>query len=264
VKKLAWSVAYMRAAGKSTAFRRCLRSAVEGSFGPGTAVWGGGQFIHTYQETSHIGPYRPCAVDSGQFREPSFVYQATPFEYQNRLLAYEAALAIAQSTEALEIRCTGEPGYTAQIQPGSDHGYFRLQHDTPYSFTNRLDAGQRMFVQFPDHQVEHYGEPDRFGTVMPSYPLDEVAGILLHEILHNYGFSHGTEANECGYPGGYEIGRFQSMNEIVEACMSEVVEASVALCTDTCADDNSVAIVTNPIAVTDVSLGYRCQCTPFQ
>lgn len=260
--KLRWSVAYMRSAARSRSFQRCLRRAVEGSFGPGTAVFGGGADLHTYQESFHVRPYRPCDVSSGDLREPSFVYQATPFEYQNRLLAYEAALAIAQTSEPLVLTCTTSSSYTAQAP--TEHGYFRLQHDSPYQFTNEVHVGLRVFTQFPDHQEETYGEEQRFGTTFPSYPIDEVAGILLHEILHNYGFEHGGEDNECGYPGGYETGRFRSLPEIVEACMSEVVEGSIGLCTDQCADPNSVPIVTNPQAVTDVTIRHSCQCTPFQ
>ena len=263
VKKLQWSVAYMRAAARSRSFQRCLKGAVEGSYGPGTAIWGGGAFMHTYQESSHVGPYHACGVPSGNaLREPSFVYQGTPFQYQNRLLAYEAALAVATTTEPLVLTCTNSSSYTAEAP--DDHGYLRLQHDTPYQFTNRVNVGLRVFTQFPDHQTETYQEEARFGTVMPSYPIDEVSGILLHEILHNYGFEHGGDSNQCGYPEGFDIGRFHSLNEIAEACMSEVVEGSVALCTSPCVDQNSLSIVTNPQAVTDVTIPHSCQCTPFQ
>lgn len=265
VKKLAWAVAYLNAAAISPAYRRCLKSAIEGSYGPGTAIWNSSadaHALHTHQESFFVGPYLACDEASGNYREPEFVYQKSPFLYQNRLLAFEAALTLSQSYDKLKIRCIGSSNNTAQAP--NDHGYFRVQHDDPYRFDNLVEVGLRMFSQFPDHQTEDYNEPARFGTINPAYPIDEISGILLHEILHNYGFEHGTSANnECGYDQGYENGRFHSLNEIVEACMSEVVEASIALCADSCSNSGAVQIASNPAAVTNISHPNTCQCYPY-
>jgi hypothetical protein len=145
-KKLAWSVAYMKAAAHSRFFNTCLQKAVEGSYGPGTAIWGGGQFLHTHQESTHVGPYLPCRGETGQYREPEFVYQTSPFIFQNRLLGYEAALKLSQSHDALNLTCTNSTQFTASAP--IDHGYFRLQHDTPYLFTNEVELGLRSLPNF--------------------------------------------------------------------------------------------------------------------
>lgn len=207
-----WALRYMKAAAKTRFFRRELESAIERDTP-----------LDQFHEFLRTGPYVPCAAPVGSpLREPNFVYS-------NRSFAYEAVLAIANSNNELQIWY--DPAVSGTAEAGSDHGY---GHDR----TAVVRLGGRMFSAWPDHLA--FGWRDgRFGEFGPSYPVHEMAGIILHEILHTHGFEHGTaSANECGY-ASYEcvsahrgICRKNSLPEIAEAVMTEVVGHSTGWCAD--------------------------------
>lgn len=232
-EQVRWSVAFMRAAAKSDAFRACLRMATLH-----------GESIVTRQEARTVGPYVPCKPFSWPFfvtnqdlLEPLFVY-----EYPQ--LAYEAALRIALSQNRLLVRCTNNAEFSSFTLLDYGYGHER---------TEEVNLGGEIFMKRPDHE-RNTRHDARFSIYDPSYPVDEIAGIIYHEMLHSHGFEHGDSKTGCGYAsyecrdaisGGGESAscRFNSLNEIGEACMSEIVEVSISFCRMPCPDVRMVPIV---------------------
>jgi hypothetical protein len=215
-----------------------------------------GETLFTRQEGRTIGPYLPCmAAPDAPFREPAFVYE-------RRNLGYEAALRVALSQNRLLVRCTtrtGESAFTFE-----DHGYGH----------NRVEAvnmGAAIFTERPAHE-ERSRHDSRFSDYDPSYPVDEIAGIILHEMLHTHGFEHGEQqSNDCKYatyecPGRDAGGdasqscRFNSLNEIAEACMSEIVEASLTWCSFPCPDKTMVPIANYVPSQLGTTSAPPCTC----
>jgi hypothetical protein len=108
-------------------------------------------------------------------------------------------------------------------------------------------SGAATWTTRPSHQPIHngtiYGYPDfgqtfDYGQLESSYPVEELAGIIAHEMLHTHGYSRGAASNECNYSAGYNCSgststssrRANSRPEIVEACVSEMVERSIHEC----------------------------------
>jgi hypothetical protein len=177
--------------------------------------------LQTFQEFLVIGPYVPCG-GTGDYREPEFVYR-------DRALDYEAVLATALTTNPLRITMNGGTQDTANAGP--EHGYGHNEEII-------VNLGLRVWTEEPDHQQGWFD--DRYGTIHPAYPVDELAGIVLHEMLHTVGFEHGeASSNQCGYDA-YECPpnkssdlptcRNNSLHEVAEAVMSEILEVSIGWC----------------------------------
>jgi hypothetical protein len=247
--RLIWAVRYMRAASRSRAFVHCLALAV-------TKL----QPLETAQESIWVGPYFACKGPPGSdHRDPEFV-QA------NRRLAFEAAVALAQTQHRpLVLRCGFANGDTAAAL--TEYDYF----DSNLAEPEVIEVSLNVFSQYPAHQ-QGWVSPPEHGNLGPSYPVDELAGIILHERLHTRGFEHGNEdTNNCGYTSGFNCPaggspancRMRSLNEIVEGCMSESVEDSVTWCPTlgvTCADPNAFPIYLKHLnSVTSP----RCECIPW-
>ena len=248
-KRLIWAVRYMRAASRSRAFVHCLRLAVNTL-----------QPLETAQESIWVGPYFTCkgSPESGH-RDPEFV-QANP------RLAFEAAVALAQTqNRRLVLRCSFANGDTAAAL--TEYDYF----DSNITEPEVIEISLNVFSQYPAHQ-QGWVSPPEHGDLGESYPVDELAGIILHERLHTCGFEHGNaDTNNCGYTDGFNcpaLGspancRMRSLNEIAEACMSEIVEDSVTWCPTlgvTCADPNALPIFLKHLASVT---SPRCECIPW-
>lgn len=207
-----WALRYMKSAAKTSLFRRVLRSAIDRDTP-----------LHMFHEFLRTGPYVPCAAPVGSsLRDPNFVFS-------NRSFAYEAVLAIANSNNELQVWY--DPSVNGTAEAGTDHGY-------GHNMTTVVRLGGRMFSAWPNH-LDFGWRDARFGELGPSYPVHEMAGIILHEILHTHGFEHGTaSANECGYASyecvGAHVGicRKNSLPEVAEAVMTEVVGHSTGWCAD--------------------------------
>lgn len=214
-KRIIWAIRYSRAAAKSNKFEQLLSQGVEDQLP-----------LYTHQESSWVGPYFACqGVLGSEIKDPEFVMQSPT-------LAYGAALSVAlKHVRPLIIQCGGT---SATAESFSKFEFFASgSEDNPA----RIALGERVFSQYPNHQ-EGWNINEKFGNLGPSYPIDELAGIILHERLHTRGFEHGNDNNQCQYTFGFdcpETGepstcRMNSLNEIAEAAMSEVVEESIGWC----------------------------------
>lgn len=214
-EKLQTVYRYMNAAARSEAFQLCIDAGVNRT-----------AYLYTFQEHLWTGPYSPCdSSDPDLDEDPRFV--------SNPSLGVGAIYLIATNYNDLEVTCTTSSSWTAFT--GDDYGYLHGE-------TERVSLGYRAWNEEPNHQIgwADFGPDFDFTAIYPpGYPVDELAGIILHEKTHTHGFSHGTSANECGYaaydcPASGSVGhcRANSLPEIAEACMSEVVENSVGWCLD--------------------------------
>lgn len=212
-ERVIWSLRYLRASVHTQLFESLLQQAVDGDVP-----------LFTQQEFLRVGPYVPCNRANeptlGRFREPEFVYN------DPSSAAGEVVRILRRVTNDLTVErgAFTSPTARTRTEPGFDH-------DEEVA----VELGERAFTQQPDHQI---GWTDaRFGEIDPAYPVDELAGIIAHEILHTHGFEHGDDDNQCGYdsydcdsPAQREICRKNSLPEIIEAVVSEIVEFSVAWC----------------------------------
>lgn len=186
----------------------------------------------TRQELTAVGPYVPCQATAPQLREPPEVY-TNPTVGGGRAVGYLMRTFSADYGGTITLRCTfleDTARNVTRFATAGDEG----------SYT--IELGNKTWTTRPGHQPKG-GLPDMGPTfnhagLEPSYQVDELAGIIVHEILHAHQFEHGSAANnECRYTS-YNCDasvagrscRANSINEIMEACMSEVVEQSVAQC----------------------------------
>ncbi len=248
-KRIVWSIRYMRAAARSRAFVHCMRLAVNRV-----------EVLQTDQESGWVGPYAPCNGAPGtNHRDPEFAQT-------NPELGWEAAIALAQTQiRQLEIRCGNAGGSTAAAL--TEYDYF----DPDILGREIIELSLNVFTEFPSHQQNGYVDPPEHGNLGPSYSVDELAGIILHERLHTRGFEHGNaDTNNCGYTDGFDCPvsgspancRMSSLNEITEACMSEVLENSLGRCPNSfggsCTDPATV-----PIHLQNLSPFPACECVPW-
>ena len=161
------------------------------------------------------------------------------------------------------LRCGSANGDTAAAL--TEYDYF----DTNVIQPEVIELSFNVFSQDPAHE-QGWISPPEHGNLGPSYPVDELEGIILHERLHTRGFEHGNEdTNNCGYTDGFNCPasgspancRMRSLLEIAEACMSETVEDSVGWCPTlgvTCADPNAL-----PIYLKYLTTSPSCECIPW-
>lgn len=264
-EKLATTVGYMNAASESELFDQCLRLGVIGRSvdelhpawcGDATetlildegrapvcfdSFWGvhntPGYLLPNFISDEHdkVGAYIPC--EDGL--EPAQAYDSHAFGYE----AVKWVLNLNPNT--LELVCSNSDRSTAWID---DTDFFGYQHTN----TERVYLGTRTRLRHATHDqgggVIGLGPGYDFSDLHPSYEVDELGGIILHERLHTHGFRHGNSAaNACGYDAYrcedtahplHASCRRNSLPEIAEACMSMTIEISTGACfTHTCPAD---------------------------
>ncbi|MCG8468788.1 MAG: hypothetical protein MJB57_11375 [Gemmatimonadetes bacterium] len=200
-RKLWEALFYASAAIESDAYRQCVTNSVFGT-----------QMLRTRQESDWVGPYGPCVADSYPY---SAVQWSNEFAYTLWLYAGHFG------NSNVEMVC--DPTLTSTAATPNTHIFDHTQRETV-----RMEFSDRIFFDKPDH---HPNQDPEWG----GYPLEEVAGIIIHEVMHHYAFHHGTSSNNfCQFdsytcpastPNGSTC-RMNSVPEIVEACVSEVLEAS--------------------------------------
>jgi hypothetical protein len=248
---------FMKGAANSWRFQQCVWDAV----GYGETTWFGGTYLTTPQESTWTGVYEPCTSTSGT---DDAYWAARPVE------ASTPVFGALNSSNALELTCSTQDTSTAWVTTANLFNY-------GHTNTERVNLGTRVQSQYPSHQQWNHYYIDRFYS-QPSYQVEELAGIILHEILHTHDFHHGESgaihqctnyaAFDCagldGTPG--QRCRMNSLNEIAEACMSEIVEESTYWCG--WADDNGYCPNKAPILNTDwversyddISMNIDCVC----
>jgi len=231
--RLDFAVRYMRAASVSHGFEFCLRNAVYSGVNLGTS-----------HEAPRVGPYVPC---NGYDPDPVL---------PNKNIGYGVVMNVLRANKGttgyaarrIYHKCTNEPWYlfTARSPVGGVHQSNRWDWEQSFrgysgdQKTHLIEWSTKFHTREPTHAVGEYVDP-LFGDLGSySYPVDELAGIILHEMLHNTNFNHGPadDKNACGYdtwscPGGSSYGsscRMNSLLEIAEACMSEIVQLSTDNC----------------------------------
>ena len=273
VEKLTTTVGYMNAAAESSLFERCLDLGVIGTaaedlhplwcgdasetliLDPGRAPVCFDAFWNVHNTPSYVlpniisdehdrvGAYIPCA--SGQ--EPQQAYDSHAF-------GYDAAVWVARfDANDLELVCSSSNSSTAWID---DSDFFGYQHQN----TERVYLGARVQIQPASHDVGSgytgLGPGYDFSDLHPSYEVDEIAGIILHERLHTHGFRHGgSSANACGYDAyncedtahpAHASCRRNSLPEIAEACMSMTIEISAGACFNFSCPEGQLPIYDHP------------------
>lgn len=243
---------YMAVVGKSEVFASCVISAVNGA-----------QALSTYQEVDQVGPYVYC---DGSIMDP-VQFQSDPFSAD-----VDGVLLIARTNNLIEVTCGGTEN-TAEVQPAD---IFGLGHGS----TERITLGNQVFFEEPLHQcgIDDVGVDYDYRALAPSYQVDELAGILFHERTHTHGFRHGDAmSNQCSYGSGFvcppsptprlcgggtlesstAMGcRANSVPEIAEACMSEIIERTATICAETRCPMGRTALVN----ALDASSGSACEC----
>jgi len=290
--RLDFAVRYMRAVSKSDGFEYCLRNAVTSGVNLGTS--------HEML-TPRVGPYVRCHPIQGN-------YQPGDPELQHLNMGYDVVMNVIRANRGLAVysaarrqiyhKCTDESyltsGYTA-VSPAYDS-----QHSYRWDWTRDigLNAGDSK-----THMIEW---SNKFYTVRSSwtagesidplfgnlgsnsYPVDELSGIILHEMLHNVNFAHGTQdlPGTCNYdvwncphgPSPTQTCRMNSLPEIAEACMSEIVQFSTDNCDPLACDYGNEVNLFEIVQVHDCDydddqvtpgcgklgfLGGECRCTRF-
>lgn len=187
----------------------------------------------TRQEFSFVGPYVACNTSNPRLRDPELFYTRPEWTI-GFALGYLADAFRPGYPSPINIICSSSTRDTAWTDDRYHAG-----HTNPIT----IFLGARTYSSRPTHQgltnaLPDFGPNFNYRDIEPSYPVDELAGIIAHEIMHTHGFSHGSSSfNECGYTS-YECNgsvpgrscRANSLPEIIEACVSEVVEESVARC----------------------------------
>lgn len=243
---------YMTATANSPSFEYCINRAVNFQ-----------KHLGTNQEFIFVGPYKEC---DGSIKDPERVLNG-------EVSAVDAIMSVARNNNnnSLHVECDSTVTQSSALVYNTDiHGF---DHEKPEKLTLGYDAlNEYSWFQhgwYDDGYKFDYADPEdkKLGfPLAPSYPVDELAGIILHERLHTHGFRHGTDngtgRNGCGYVFdcrdtsvcytidgvtkcrgisgfSYQVGcRANSLLEIAEACMSEVVEESTVRCwSSTCPKD---------------------------
>lgn len=221
---------------------RCLRSA---RYGPTALV--------TRQEFTAVGPYVPC--NGSRTRDPEQFFDSPGWALgymHGRLVRFFAA----DYPSTVTIACSPSTSGTAWTTDIYEFG-----HERPV----RIYLGARTQALRPSHEPsggKDIGQTFDFTDLEPSYPVEELAGIIAHELTHTHGFHHGHEQNECKYTS-YECSsssagrscRANSVPEIIEACVSEVLERSIKEC-----PWGGVPFLPYPKRVTPVLYGYDSSC----
>jgi len=248
-KRLEFAVRYMRAASITTSFEHCLREAVSR-----------GNDLSTSHEASRVGPYVPC-------RKTGLMYPDPVLPSTN--MGYDVVMNVVRANpkrRTIWNKCLGtDNGYTA-TSPRYWVNSYKTRFECRWGWTDVINTGEigafrsRLHIiewsskfssRYPTHAPDEYIDP-LFGNLGASYPVDELAGIILHEMIHNVNFGHAAEYPLCydywncpsGPPkGGEYTCRMNSLNEIAEGCMSEVVQLSTDNCDpDMCIGSDEVPI----------------------
>ncbi|MEM7297458.1 MAG: hypothetical protein AAF391_04240 [Bacteroidota bacterium] len=235
-KRISFAVRYLRAASTTTVFDSCLRTAVRKR----KLLTTSHEIDDEYgQVNKFVGPYVPC---EGGVEDPQFAIDS------NRKIGYDIVMNLARQNtrkRRLLIECnrSSVPGTALSPEGGTTFLSRRWNYYATLQWTrfHEIWFNPKIFYQYPSHADGETIDPI-FGDLGPSYPVDELSGIILHEMLHNVGFNHGVAdfaQGSCGYStnsgNGFNCGstgtcRMNSLNEIAEACMSEVVQKSTDNC----------------------------------
>eukprot|EP00751_Fragilariopsis_kerguelensis_P042893 CAMPEP_0171004540 /NCGR_PEP_ID=MMETSP0736-20130129/17742_1 /TAXON_ID=186038 /ORGANISM="Fragilariopsis kerguelensis, Strain L26-C5" /LENGTH=577 /DNA_ID=CAMNT_0011433893 /DNA_START=118 /DNA_END=1851 /DNA_ORIENTATION=+ len=291
--RLDFAVRYMRAASISQGFEYCLRNAVTSGVNLGTS--------HEML-TPRVGPYVRCHPIQGNYQPGDPELQHLNMGYDVVMNVVRANRGIQNNIPARQIyhKCTGE--YVGQFGTLAESPAHSTPPDNFYrwdwtrdigwgagnSKTHRIEWTDKFYSYRPLHAAGESTDP-LFGDLgTDSYPVDELSGVILHEMLHNVKFAHGPSQDPvaCNYdvwncphgPSPTQTCRMNSLNEIAEACMSEIVQFSTDNCDPLACDygDEVNLFEINQAHTCDYDddfvepgcgkLGYRggeCRCTRF-
>ncbi len=76
----------------------------------------------------------------------------------------------------------------------------------------------------------------------PYWPMSQAAGIMWHEVMHNYGYDHPDKCTDTSYTGSYNF-QANTVPYIVQGCMDGMVSTAGNVCHQTCGA-NQAAMVT--------------------
>jgi len=262
VTRLKWAVRYLRAAVGSKPFEKCLRTAVNEKY----------ELTKSSDEHNYVGPYVPC---NGTNQDPSFIFNWPNPKY----LAYDVVMNTARFAGStpkrkVEFECVGWDLFSSMFVYTENAWDYNSEDSWDSVKTHKIGVNvDKVMAKYPNHALDEDYWPNVFGVVGlngyytngHSYPVDELAGMILHELLHLHNFDHGTSADSCGYDAykcddlpipGEGSCRANSLNEIAEACASEVVEESIKNCNpEMCCHSYQV-----PVWVDSLS---SCECESF-
>jgi hypothetical protein len=243
ITRLKFAVRYLRSAVVSKPFEKCIRHAVDKRY-----------FLRkTSDEHDWVGPYVPCSGPTEN--DPCFIRNWPSPEY----LAYDVIMNTARfggstSKRKVSLECSsdGNEGNSMETLDSIAWNYDTAKWNIERIHEITVNRN-RVLGDYPNHAFgEEYwteifgdvGNDDGCNNLGYSYPVDEIAGMILHEMLHNLKFQHGGSdpldevlSDSCNYDSyrcedlsGSGTCRANSLLEIAEACVSEVVEESLKNC----------------------------------
>lgn len=216
-QKLQVVAEYMKTAASTYRFQTCMDIALrQGGLAGQAPMW----MVH--DESSSVGHYVPCTWTLGSTtRSDNATFSSYP--------SASGVLGAIGSANPLVISCP------AALEDWGGRALYQYEYGHIQAEEILLNSNT-VLSRFPGHQPFYFGP---FDPTAPSTPTDELAGILLHEILHTHDFEHGDLSHLCwGYAswdcsGGWPC-RMSTLPEIAEACMSAVIEESQRRCAVTC------------------------------
>ena len=181
ITRLKFAVRYLRSAVGSKPFEKCIRHAVDRKY----------FLTKTSDEHDWVGPYEPCSGPTKY--DPCFIRNWPNPEY----LAYDVIMntgrfggTTSKRKVSLECRSDGNAGSTMETSVGWDYDTAKWGIEKTHEIiVNR----NRVLGDYPNHaEGEEYwsdifgvvGNDDGCNNLGHSYPVDEIAGIIFHEMLH--------------------------------------------------------------------------------
>lgn len=190
--RLKWAIRYMRSASNSPQFEECLRSAVHDRY----------SISGVSDEHEWVGPYVPCFEGCGtsDLRDPCYIRSAGHPEN----VGYDVVMGVLRQSghkyRRVKFYCDAPISSTMRSPPGDSAGADRFRwdyQDTGMETTKYhvLEVNRYVFDEYPGHFTSaeeaaalatYYLYADIFGSCRyeECYPIDEMSGIIAHEILH--------------------------------------------------------------------------------
>lgn len=184
------------------------------------------------------GTYRQCSGDPGHGLAKA---------EQIKLV-----LAVARSTNDIQMKCSGGGGNASAGYQGYNHTQAEKFTWGGWLSSVHGQLGKPLCSTTSSADCRYAAHP---------WPYSQAAGIVWHEVMHSHDYTHGANGQaaaivNCGYEGD-ATWHFQvnTMPYIVGQCITEVIDQSGAQCgnPDSCAGSNRLRMV-------DAYNGTSCSC----